>query len=375
MYYLESEEEEFLININDPIGLIVDGTINQYLHRYVKVEGEEIFCVECNALSITSISLSSDCEFPVSCFADPCEVAEECNLNTPVECIPNYCGGCYADFYDLDENLVNCYNEIISPCDDVGSTFFGICDMFLGYAIVNGECNGVSGCSWESNGVDYFDAFFNSYEECENQCLDEPYICENIEYDYNQFHNGEYSECVFDNDCNAVWGHCDIGLGSCHYSVNEILYPEDEVNYLVEQWQNSNCSGGVCDCMDLPYAQCLGGVCTSAYCEGSNPAGCYQTGCDDGYICINNPNTCTPSACFCNDEQFYGYWYCTEDCGGGSCAMLGDINGDSLINVIDVVNSVNFILQGLYSEISDMNNDNSLNVSDIIIIINIILGQ
>ena len=132
---------------------------------------------------------------------------------------------------------------------------------------------------------------------------------------------------------------------------------------------------GVCDCMDLPYAQCVSGVCASAYCQGDNPAGCYQTGCDDGYICTDDPNACTPSTCFCNNEELYGYWYCTEDCGGGSCIMLGDINGDNLINVIDVVSSVNTILQGSYNVTVDMNSDTSLNVVDVVIMINIILGD
>ena len=75
--------------------------------------------------SIDSISLSSDCEFPISCFADPCEVAAECELNTPVECFPNYCGGCYADFYDLNGDLVDCYSQSVLPCDDLGDLFFG----------------------------------------------------------------------------------------------------------------------------------------------------------------------------------------------------------------------------------------------------------
>ena len=55
--------------------------------------------------------------------------------------------------------------------------------------------------------------------------------------------------------------------------------------------------------------------------------------------------------------------------------MLGDINGDNLINVIDVVSSVNTILQGSYNVTVDMNSDNSLNVVDVVIMINIILGD
>ena len=97
---------------SEPINVIFqDSTMNidLYTNRFVKVElGEEVTCVECSAFEVNSISISDDCWFPVDCFVDPCEVAEECALNTPVECIPNYCDGCYADFYDLDGNLVDC---------------------------------------------------------------------------------------------------------------------------------------------------------------------------------------------------------------------------------------------------------------------------
>tara|TARA_B100001750_G_C15304024_1_gene493761 strand:- start:233 stop:841 length:609 start_codon:yes stop_codon:yes gene_type:complete len=60
--------------------------------------------------------------------------------------------------------------------------------------------------------------------------------------------------------------------------------------------------------------------------------------------------------------------------------LLGDVNFDEIINVLDVVQLVNFILGSLepnstQSYIADMNNDGFLNVQDIIILINIILNQ
>ena len=373
MYYLESENGGFITNITSLDLQHDQDNLFPYLNRFVEVIGQETWCIECSALLVDTISLSSDCEMPVPCFADPCEISEECQLNTPTECISNYCGGCYADFYDIDGNLVNCYpNYEPSLCDDLENVFFGVCDMFLGYAIVDESCEGVSGCGWDSNGIDYSNIFFDTIEDCEINCLDEPYICEDIEYDYNQLHSG--TACEVDNDCAAVWGHCDVGLGGCHYSVNEELYPEEEINSLVQQWVNDDCMQSVCDCMDLPYAQCVDGECTSAYCQGDNPAGCYETGCEDGYVCIDDFNFCTPSTCFCDPSVFYGYWYCTEDCGGGSCVILGDINGDTSIDIVDVVSTVNSVLEDSYNILVDMNSDNNLNVADIVIIINIILG-
>lgn len=62
-----------------------------------------------------------------------------------------------------------------------------------------------------------------------------------------------------------------------------------------------------------------------------------------------------------------------------SDAMLGDINGDDLLNVQDVVILINFILgsdnptdQEYYA--GDINSDGILNVQDVVILINLILG-
>ncbi|MBC8310753.1 MAG: choice-of-anchor B family protein [Candidatus Marinimicrobia bacterium] len=60
--------------------------------------------------------------------------------------------------------------------------------------------------------------------------------------------------------------------------------------------------------------------------------------------------------------------------------ILGDVNGDSIINVLDIVNIVNFILS--YSEpdfqasiAADVNGDGVINVLDIIAIVNLIIEQ
>ena len=59
--------------------------------------------------------------------------------------------------------------------------------------------------------------------------------------------------------------------------------------------------------------------------------------------------------------------------------LLGDINQDGLINVLDVVNIINFILSvntPTDSEfvLSDINEDDIINVLDIVLIVNIILN-
>ena len=61
-----------------------------------------------------------------------------------------------------------------------------------------------------------------------------------------------------------------------------------------------------------------------------------------------------------------------------SGSSLGDINADGTINVIDVVQIVNIILSGSYTEgqllLADMNEDGTINVIDVVQLVNIILN-
>ena len=389
-YYIETEVDPGFGSIN----VILDNSncdvcfipnIDMYMNRFVEVElGEEIECIECSAYQINSIKLSDECQYPVDCWVDPCEVADECQLNTPVDCVANYCGGCYADFYDLEGNLVDCYSN---ECIDLSGLFFGWCDMYLGVGYSNlydsndnAFCQHLSGCGWAIDGVDYSDAFFETIEECESICDNDVYVCEDIQYDYDQLHSGDYVDCEFDNDCIAVWGDCDVGLGGCHYAVNEQLYLDNEVDSLVGLWLEEGCVSGVCDCLSLPHAVCSDNTCDTAYCFEENPAGCFQTGCEEGYECVVLPNDCVASSCFCDDNfNLYGSWICTEDCGGGTCVPIsisGDFNNDDNIDILDVIILVNHILSPATVELegADLNNDEMVNILDIIVLINIILS-
>jgi hypothetical protein len=320
----------FLANTNDI-------ELSYYINRYIEiVSGGEYQCIECSAMIIESIQISDACNYPVACFADPCEVANECQLNTPVECVSNYCDGCYADFYDMDGNLVDCYNT--PDCTDLSEIFFGECDMFIGYGYANGLCQGISGCGWVVDGVDYSDAFFNSMGECEEACTDvsEP-TCDEIEDQYSSLHSGTYSSCYEDSDCISIWGDCDVGLGGCHYSVNNNLFDYEYSDDLVDMWVNGDCMQWVCDCMPLPNSICTAGECELTYCDGPNPAGCFDSGCQDGYECIDFGNSgyadfCVASSCFCDEDFIYQtYWTCTEDCNGGTCVPEAPQPGDLCI--------------------------------------------
>ncbi len=58
------------------------------------------------------------------------------------------------------------------------------------------------------------------------------------------------------------------------------------------------------------------------------------------------------------------------------CILLGDINIDSDLNILDIVAIVDIILIGdEYNIIADLNLDNMINVIDVVQLVNTILNQ
>ncbi len=55
-------------------------------------------------------------------------------------------------------------------------------------------------------------------------------------------------------------------------------------------------------------------------------------------------------------------------------ATLGDINGDSSVNIQDIILAVNLVLSGEYNNLADLNSDSTVDILDIVQIINIILN-
>jgi len=54
--------------------------------------------------------------------------------------------------------------------------------------------------------------------------------------------------------------------------------------------------------------------------------------------------------------------------------ILGDINGDSSINIQDIVLAINLVLSGAYNNLADLNSDSTVNILDIVQLVNIILN-
>ena len=65
--------------------------------------------------------------------------------------------------------------------------------------------------------------------------------------------------------------------------------------------------------------------------------------------------------------QFYTNLQCQE-------FLTGDINGDYIINVQDIVLTVNLAMSGEYNSAADLNDDSIINVLDIVQLLNIILN-
>ena len=54
--------------------------------------------------------------------------------------------------------------------------------------------------------------------------------------------------------------------------------------------------------------------------------------------------------------------------------VLGDVNGDGSLNILDIVTLVNWILIDDYNNMGDMNSDGQLNILDIVQLVNFILS-
>ena len=164
VYFLENEYGEFLTWVTYLENIEMLGV---FRNRYVNIEGDTVQCTECEAINVTSIAISDECQIPVSCFVDPCSVSS-CYTHPEAECVANYCGGCWSDYY-LDGELIQC--GVPEGCIDLTGIDFGLCDMGLGIGWINNHCESISGCDWVIDSVDYSEAFFDSMDDCQESCI------------------------------------------------------------------------------------------------------------------------------------------------------------------------------------------------------------
>ena len=60
---------------------------------------------------------------------------------------------------------------------------------------------------------------------------------------------------------------------------------------------------------------------------------------------------------------------CGELCG----FIIGDLNDDEILDILDIIITINLIMNNEYLDYADMNEDSIINILDIIQMINIIL--
>lgn len=109
---------------------------------------------------------------------------------------------------------------VCSPvCMDLYGLDFGPCDMFMGYAMINGSCVSLSGCGSIIDGVDYSEFIYESEETCINQCQQ---ACLDLT-------NLDFGECAMPLGIAVIDGECTM-LSGCGYEINGVNYE----NYFFE---------------------------------------------------------------------------------------------------------------------------------------------
>ena len=134
-----------------------------------------------------------------------------------------YSNSCVAQYYSgiTAWTAGPCQTNInyADSCTDLSLIDFGVCDMFLGYGLVNGTCTPISGCGTIVNNVDYSPAILSSLNSCQANCMEIEYAspCEDIS-------TIDFGECsmplgygVVNNQCVMISG-CGTQIGNIEYS-------------------------------------------------------------------------------------------------------------------------------------------------------------
>ena len=214
--------------------------------------------------------------------------------------------------------------------------------------------------------IDYHFGNITDYQmnfRCEGQVVDLYNFDGGIFTLYREFY--DYSQCYsMPNEC---------------FDLSEIDFGDCEM-YLGVGWDGFQCiaiSG--CDWI-------VDGIDYSEYFYDASFDCLQNCRCEDGEF--NNDDPCNPMECI-NGQWFQIVIDCAEEmgvpCDGGlyipppegvccsECVSFGDLNNDSLINILDVIEIISLILNNQYDEIVDLNYDGVINVLDVIEIIQLIL--
>ena len=361
-------------------------------------EAEEEAMNNCEGLGCYIPQCNDDCNWePMQCWSSTgyCWCVDEDGLEIPDTSTPSWQG-----LPDCEENMDECF--------DFSDISFGMCDMYLGVGIINDECSYISGCSYEVDGMDYSNMFFDSIGECQENCNSNE--CEDgfIEMHNLCFHEGDIGviqlmidnsyESNIDLDCNDSlfcgspnpymdspenWGW--ISYDGIGYEMpgndNGIVEP---LELGIQEWENGRLTSFMCGA----YIYCqLSGTIPNEIIELTEIETLrlelnYFSGLIPDAVCeldINHSdylsfdltgNSLCPPYPECIDDSEESYWY--QDT--SLCNALGDINGDSILNITDIVQIVQLILNLEYDFYADLNSDGLINVVDVVQLVNLILN-
>lgn len=378
----------------------------------------EEYGIDCNTLES---NYNWDCE-GCNCPGDePTECGDgNCSWNENEDTCPEDCanGGCPAGY------IVDCqpWDDSCCPeswigdgygdCENDNCGYF-CCDLSC-YACDGGDCDCDEPTCEEQGLVSCWDYSCAETEidcpafECPigyvPDCIEYGECCHEVLIGNDNCHNGgTFTSCDLTcYDCDG--GDCECDEQSCE-DQGLITCPDgDCAGYL--QLCSDCCPEGYVENCDSPGCVSNFWPCLPEDWFGDEYADCEDTGwslqCyhDDGGACANlNPwdgcheddiedcsgdGDCCPIDWLgdgwpdCADQPWGCDLTCYEndggDCGNSLCYPLYDTNQDGELNILDVVQVVNFILGDGYLSCSiDYDNDGTMNILDIVVMVNLIL--
>jgi hypothetical protein len=119
----------------------------------------------------------------------------------------------------MKDCVVNCGGiNYADECANVSGVDFGPCDMFMGYALVNGICTSISGCGYIVEDMDYTAAFVQTLDECNTLCAD---IIPSEEC--SDLTEVDFGECTMPLGIGIINGNCEM-ISGCSTVVSTTDY-------------------------------------------------------------------------------------------------------------------------------------------------------
>lgn len=248
-------------------------------------------------------------------------------------------------------HLVFAQPDPSDTCDDLANIDFGDCEIILGYGIVNGTCQSITGCNYIVEDIDYSSFFHPNLEACQYYCQNDDCIdlslinpeltcpidyipvcgCNGVTYlnaciasvvfGISEWTSGECPQVTFSTPCTDLadidFGSCEMLLGvgiingtcqeifGCGYLVNSVDYTESfkgsfeacEVQCLTDTlcFDFEDLNFGICD--QILGAGLVDGTCQyitgcSSYLNDVNYTNFFWTNLED---CIDN---CESTDCY-----------------------------------------------------------------------------